>query len=61
MDCDINKETSICWAKYGYFCLQLTFYFNGVVREMRDLLTGTTETDSWSLLLRQQRVSVQET
>jgi len=61
MACDINKETSICWAKYGYFFLHPTFYFSGVVRLMRDFLTGTTETDSWSLLLRQQRASVQET
>jgi hypothetical protein len=61
MDCHINKETSIRYAKYGYFYLQLTFYFNEVVRLMHDFLTGTTETDSWSLLLRQQRASVQET
>jgi len=61
MDCDIYNETSIRWAKYGYFYLHLTFYFTGVVRLMRDFLTGTTETDSWSLLPRQQRASVQET
>jgi len=61
VDCDINKETSIHWAKYGHFYLQLTFFFSGAVRLMRVFLTGTTETDSWSLLLRQQRASVQET
>lgn len=61
MDCDTNKKTSIHWAKYGYFSLQLTFYYIGAVRLMRVFLTGTTETDSWSLLLRQQRASVQET
>jgi len=61
MDCDTNKETSICWAKYGYCYLHPAFYVSGVVRLMRDFLTGTTKTDSWSLLLRQQRASVQET
>jgi len=61
MDCDTNKGTGVRWAKYGYFYLHLTVYFTGVVRLMRDFLTGTTETNSWSLLLRQQRASVQET
>jgi hypothetical protein len=60
MDCVISKETSICGVKNGYFYLQVTLYFNGVVRLMCNFLIGTTKIDSWSLLLRQQRASVQE-